>query len=280
MMVNLPFKAEDEMLDKSEAREVAKNEEDKDVTPEGQVGTGPQDKLDDEQKGEQEQQNGEEGYDDADYMPDFIEAVLENPPILPHESKDDFVELFESFEMDYWQRPKTDVEYTWTLQATIARWELLRYERMKVAIIAVQQRSAVEALHRQAYGFKPASKKERHDLRNSAREGSMRFYSEPDYKEEFTKTLERIGFGRHAAEAASFLRALPSLAVVDRLINSTQKRLNNALKNLDAAYATRDREDPMPRSSAALRSDEIRNRRAEATREARKNGNPKANSGQ
>jgi hypothetical protein len=264
MMVNLPFKAEDEMLDKSEAREVAKNEEDKDVNPEGQVGTGPQDKLDDEQKGEQEQQNGEEGYDDADYMPDFIEAVLEDPPILPGECKDDFVALFESFELDSPQRPKTDLEYTWALEATIARWELLRYERLKVGIIAVQQRSAVEALHRKAYGFKPAGKKERYDLRNSAREGSMRFYSEPDYKEEFTKTLERNGFGRHAAEAASFLRALPSLAVVDRLINSAQKRLNDALKKLDAAYAARDPEDPMPRSSAARRTEENQNRRAEA----------------
>jgi hypothetical protein len=268
------------MLDKPEAREVAKNDGDKDVTPEGQVGTGPQDKLDDELKGEQEQQNGEEGYDDADYMPDFIEAVLEDPPILPGECKDDFVALFESFEFDYHQRPKTDLEYTWALQATIARWELLRYERLKVGIIAVQQPSAVEALHIETYGFEPAGKKERHDLRNSAREGAMRFYSEPDYKEEFTKTLERNGFGRHAAEAASFLRALPSLAVVDRLINSAQKRLNEALKKLDAAYAARDPEDPMPRSSAALRTEENQNQRAEAAREARKNGNAKANSGQ
>jgi len=280
MMVNLPFKEEGEMLDKPEAQELANNEEGKDLTPEGQVGTGPQDQLDDEQKRGQEQQNGEEDYDDADYMPDFIDAVLEDPPILPDECKDDFVALFESFEFDYTQRPKTDLEYTWTLEATIVRWELLRYERLKVGIIAVQQRSAVEALHLKTYGLEPASKKERHELRNSAREGSMKFYSEPDYKEEFTKTLERNGFGRHAAEAASFLRALPSLAVVDRLINSAQKRLNNALKKLDAAYAARDREDPMPRSSAAQRAEEKQNRCAEAAREARKNGNAKANNGQ
>lgn len=268
------------MLDKPEAREVAKNEEDTDVTPEGQVGTGSQDKLDHEQKGEQEQQNGEEGDDGADYLPDFIDAVLEDPPILPGECKDDFVALFESFELDYAQRPKTDLEYTWVLGATVAQWELQRYERLKVGIIAVHQRAAVEALHFEAYAVVPADRKERHDLRKSAREGSMRFYSEPDYKVEFTKTLQQNGFGRHAAEAASFVRALPSLAVVDRLINSAQKRLNDALKKLDAAYATRDPEDRMPRSLAALRTEENHDRRAEATREARKNGNAKANSGQ
>jgi hypothetical protein len=72
----------------------------------------------------------EEIYDDNDYIPDFIQELVDDPPILAGESKDGFARLFESFEMDYTQRPKTDLEYFWTYRATVATWEVMRYEHM------------------------------------------------------------------------------------------------------------------------------------------------------
>jgi len=231
--------------------EESRNESEQDLE-QRDVGAKKED-LDDKHQ-DTETEDPEEGYDDTDYLPDFIQEWLDDPPILPNESKDAFAQLFESFEFDYKQRPKTDLEYLSTFQATIAAWELMRYERMKAAIVTNERRSAVESLHRRC-AADPATQDECNDIRKSARDGETKYFTNPEYRKKFAAKLEQAGFGRNAVEAAAFLRALPSLATIDRLIKSAEKRLADCLKRLDAAYAARDPEQPMPRSMAASRTD-------------------------
>lgn len=197
-------------------------------------------------------QSEEEGYDDADYIPDFVQELIDNPPILPGESENAFIQLFESFVYDYKQRPKTDFEYILTYQATVAAWELMRLERLKVAIVMTERRPAAESLHRRS-AADPSTQEESNDIRKSARKGGMMYFTDPDYRKKFGEKLERAGFGTNAVEAAAFVRALGSLTAIDRLIKSAEKRLADCLKRLDAAYAGRDPEQPMRRSIAASR---------------------------
>jgi hypothetical protein len=208
-----------------------------------------------------EPEDSNEGYDDAEYIPDFVQEWLDNPPILPGESKDAFVEMFESFEFGYKQRPKTDFEYMLTFQATVAAWELVRFERLKVAIIMNERRSAVESLHRRC-AADPSSQDECNDIKKSARNGGMTYFTDPVYRKKFAVKLERAGFASNAVEAAALLRALGPLGSIDRLIKSAEKRLADCLKRLDAGYAARDPEQSMPRSLAASRTEDNRYKRA------------------
>jgi hypothetical protein len=224
-----------------------------------------------------ENQTDQVAEDEFDYMPDFIHEILQNPPILPSESRSSFEHLFESFEFGYSQRPKTDLEYFWTMQATISAWELMRYDRMKVAIVSNERRPAVELLHRK-YATEPSTKHQPNEEWRSARDGGMKYFTDPDYRTKFAAKLERAGFAPNAVESQAFLRALPSLATLDRLIKSAEKRLAECFKKLDAAYATRDPEDPMPRSPAALRMDDLARRNSEKMKQARLNGHGKADS--
>ncbi len=53
----------------------------------------------------------EAGFDDADYTPNSIKRLLDNPPLLPGENRDLFVQLFEEFESTDLGRAKTVTEY-------------------------------------------------------------------------------------------------------------------------------------------------------------------------
>ncbi|WP_338699173.1 hypothetical protein V5279_16805 [Bradyrhizobium sp. 26S5] len=201
----------------------------------------------------------DEGWDDTDYTPDFIEDLLDDPPILPNEDKDKFNQLFESFEQNQ-QRPKTDFEYLLTFQATIAAWELMRYEGLKIAIIAKERPGAVKALYRR-YAVDKVAQSEVDQSTLSARNDAMRHFVDPEYQKVFMQKLECDGFGRSAVDAEAFGRALNSLSAIDLLIQSAEKRLADCLKRLEEAYRGRDPEQPMPRSMAARRADDRRRKR-------------------
>ena len=216
--------------------------------------------------------------DNTDYMPDFIQKMVDDPPILPGESAHAFRGVFTSFEWDYTQRPKTDWEYQLTSRAAVAAWELMRYDRMKAAILRNHQRHAAESMHRRSSGIEPMSTLDQKQIESYAQEGTARYFTDPAYRAEFAAHLERSGFAPNGVEGEAFLRALPSLSIVDRLITSTEKRLDKILRQLDAAYAKRHSEQPMPQSIAARRQERLLEK-LEREQESLTNGNKKADSG-
>lgn len=202
----------------------------------------------------------DEGWDDTDYTPDFIEDWLDAPPILPNDDADAFRRLFESFELENQHRPKTDFEYRFTFTATVIAWDLLRYDRIRAAIIAKEGPGAVKVLHRRL-GLDQVAQAEADQPKPPARNASMQYFADPEYRKDFMRKLESYGFGRSAVEAEAFGRALNSLSVIDRLIKSAEKRLADCLKRLEEAYRGRDPEQPMPRSMAAHRAADRRRKR-------------------
>ena len=77
----------------------------------------------------------EAGFDDADYTPNSIKRLLDNPPLLSGEDPVEFGLLFEEFESTDLGRAKTATEYVLVYSAT-----MLTYQRMKVALLLNQQR--------------------------------------------------------------------------------------------------------------------------------------------
>jgi len=222
----------------------------------GEIGDAEQEEEDVAPDFDDNDEELQEDEETREYRPLFIEKMLEAPPILPGESKTDFASVFESYEYDYKppHRPKSDIEYHWVWQATVATWTLMRLERMAAAIVANAQRPAAELLHEKAYGLVPSSKEERRKHKQSAKEGAMDYFLDPDYRRKFDSQLERGGFSTNAVEGEAFLQALPSLTQIERLKKSAKKDRDDALKQLDLVYANRHPDQPMPQSLEVTRT--------------------------
>jgi len=191
--------------------------------------------IEGEEEGEFEQ---EEGFDDTDYVPDFIKAALENPPVLPGESNDEFIQMFESYEYFHNGRAKTLAEYMMVYRATTITWELMRYERLKVKILVYQGRFAAEAVHRRAHEYL-ATEGEPKNISNSGKKWSQHYFTDPEYRKAYAAKLEAAGFGDGAIDAEAFQRSVLSLGHIERLIAGLEKRLFSILKTLDQTYAGR-----------------------------------------
>jgi hypothetical protein len=187
---------------------------------------------------EAEHEVSEVELDDDDYMPYFIKCVLENPPVLPNEKPGEFVLLFEQFEYSHLGRAKTVAEYTIVFNATTLTWELMRYHRMKVAILLNHQRGAVESLFRKTHEGASMAGAES-GLRAMASVNADQWFGDAAYRARAAKLFEAAGYASNAVEAEAFQRSLPTLATIDRLIASAQKRLTSFLKDLERRYGSR-----------------------------------------
>jgi hypothetical protein len=192
----------------------------------------------------------DEGFDDNDYIPIFIQRLIDDPPVLPNESKSEFLQVFESYEFPHNGRPKTDVEYLLVYQATTITFELLRLERMQADIVKMQRRPAAEIIYRMA-SDDVATTDELKDVRAAARKNGRRYFADPEYRKTYVAKLEESGYGAGAVEAEAFRRSLPSVTTLERQKAGLQRRLFDVLKRLDAAFATRDPEMKMPKSLSA-----------------------------
>jgi hypothetical protein len=196
----------------------------------------------------------EEHLDDSDYEPDFVKNLRKNPPLLGNECQVDFEMIFESYEFTHSGRAKTDAEYLLVYQASVLTMQLIRYERMKVAIVSNQRPPAAESLFRRTHDKKAESKDELSEARATARESSSMYFADPEYRKKLASKLEKAGYSSEAVDAEAFLRALHPLATIDRLIASAEKRLMTIIKKLEGCYASRDPEMKMSQSIAAGRA--------------------------
>ena len=189
----------------------------------------------------EDEAEGDDGLDDGDDTPEFIERLLKNPPILPGECQGEFEQLFEKFEYTHLGRAKTVVESILVFNATTLTWELIRYHRMKVAIQLNQQRGALESLFRKTHEGAAMAGAEA-GLRAMASVKAGEWFGHPAHRERAAKRFEAAGYAPNAVEAEAFQRSLVALATIDRLIASAEKRLMSFLKELESRYGARGEE--------------------------------------
>ena len=66
-----------------------------------------------------------------------------------------------------------------------------------------------------------------------------KYYTDTAYKKKSDQKFAAAGYGSDAVDGEAFLRSLPSLASIERLIASAEKRLFNFIKELEARYSAR-----------------------------------------
>ena len=82
----------------------------------------------------------------AHRIPFFIQKQLENPPILPGESKKEFIILFREIEFSAEGGKKIAADYMIDYETTKLMWNLQRIDRMIVAVIRHMRPAAIAAL--------------------------------------------------------------------------------------------------------------------------------------
>jgi hypothetical protein len=194
----------------------------------------------------------EDADDDRDYTPRSIKRLLDNPPLLPGEDPNEFVQLFEEFEYRDSGFAKTATEYILVYTVTMLTWELMRYQRLKVALLLNQQRAAVESLFRKTHdaamvkGTGPA-------LTIEANQSARAWFADPAYRAQAAKKFEAAGYAAGAAEAEAFERSLGALARIENLVASAQKRVMSFLKDLESRFGSRAAEMRMVATKAVGR---------------------------
>jgi hypothetical protein len=162
--------------------------------------------------------------------PEVLRRFLDTTELLPEEDMKDFLQLFDSLE-DY-LKPKTDWDYLVTYQATMLTWDNLRYQKMKVGMLRNHRRAAFESLILKIHvagGLKGVE----WVMKRQANQLGKYWFSDLASRPAIMETLEKAGYPPNAIEVEAFQLALPNLGSIERLIVSTQKRLDQYLKGLE-----------------------------------------------
>ncbi|MGY4258899.1 hypothetical protein ACVI1L_005967 [Bradyrhizobium sp. USDA 4516] len=189
------------------------------------------------------QQKAESQKDAVEGVPLFVRAWLKNPPLLPGESRLELIEIFRSYEQTRAGKAETEAEYWMVCRATTLTAEIMRYERMKVTIMRLQERPAVETMLQKTHPGAAVADAAA-GVRAKCHLDADKYYADPKHKEKSSKDFESAGFGPHAVEGEAFILSLPSLATLEKMIASKEKRLQNIAKELEARYLMRAEQRP------------------------------------
>jgi hypothetical protein len=124
-------------------------------------------------------------------LPQTIQTLLYSPPVLPHESEDQFLALFESFRN--YAKPENIIDYHLVYTATACKWEADRYRFMAVAVTTNRQQAGLATLFEQTSEM-GLGKISQHLVSATARNNSMKCFTDADYREETYFGFEKRGY--------------------------------------------------------------------------------------
>lgn len=189
------------------------------------------------------------------YMPDYIQRMLDNLLLPPGMMASFFRAVFDSVVESMWpHRPKSDLEFLAVFNAAKAIVRLVWLDDLNNRVVHNNRREAVESLYHKLNALVPTSKKEKDEHERAAKEEAMDYFADSDRRDKFSKQLVRGGFGAEAVDTEAFQRSLPSLGKIEVMRKAAIRERDQALKTLERAYSSRDPEQRMPLSISACRN--------------------------
>jgi len=171
--------------------------------------------------------------DALDTIPETIQELLWNPPLLDHENEEQFLKLFESFRA--YAEPENVVDYHLVYNATVCKWETVRYRFMATAVTSNQQQAGLKSLFMQTHSAASVPRAEGLVGMEAAR-NARRCFTDSEYREEAYLDFELMGY---IPDGQAFLLSLPALATIERLAASAEKRYAASMKELEKRRADR-----------------------------------------
>jgi hypothetical protein len=171
-----------------------------------------------------------------DKMPAFIAKLLARPPLLAHEHKEEFLELFETICTD--EDPQTSQEWAIVGDIVCEVWELFRLRGLKVGVLHVnvldsflQERATGYAVVTDLTRPKPAWLAQfRRDLIGVE-------YGDAVAKQRLVTLLASEGFTLDSVLAASFARRIATQLSADKLLEASYRRRNALYADLERLRA-------------------------------------------
>ena len=168
-----------------------------------------------------------------DTIPEIIQELLRNPPLLDHENEEQFLKLFESFRA--YAEPENIIDYHLVYNATVCKLETIRYRFMAMAVTSNQQQAGLKSLYMQTHDDASIPIAARRVSRDAGK-NAKRCFADPEYCEEAYVEFESMGY---IPDGQAFLLSLPALATIERLGASAEKRYAAAIKELEKRRADR-----------------------------------------
>ncbi len=168
-------------------------------------------------------------------IPPAIGAMLENPPLLPNESKEGFDQVYDDF-LDP-LAPETVPQHWLVWDSAILTWEIMRYRRMKVAYMLNQRRAAVGSLIRKA--FQTSAMRALRTAGSDIDDNVERYFTDPEYPSLVAQALDKSGYTIDVVEAEMFARSLDGLSRIEKLIASAEKRLMLFFREMERIHGDR-----------------------------------------
>jgi hypothetical protein len=154
-------------------------------------------------------------------IPAELEGFTHEPCLLPGESR-------REFETVRWMiidnvRPKTCIEWLWTLDLVELSWEILRYRCLKKKILEGFRMAAVESLLQRVDGSGlPAEATG--SMKAYARRNALQWREDQRAAIEIEARLKQSGFDAAALNAEVYLQARDQLEMFDLLMQRAQQR--------------------------------------------------------
>ena len=170
--------------------------------------------------------------------PAFINEVLEDPPLMPGQKRESFINLFEQMELTQAGKAQSELEYTMVLRAAVLTNEVSYYTWIKGKIVRMYEREAVTSLLFESKDH-AGNSRVADALKAVAHSDTNKFYLDAGFKDKSLKKIEAIGFGPDAVEVKALMLSLGVLAQLDAMIAKAEKRLMKFLEQLETSFASR-----------------------------------------
>jgi hypothetical protein len=120
-------------------------------------------------------------------------------------------------------RPESCMEWLWTLDLVELSWEILRYRRLKMRILALDRSAAIEAILLRVDG-EGLPIEAMPMVRQHARRAAADWRTDPEAAVDIEAHLERSGFDQIDINAQMIAKAQEPFVMFDHLMQSAQSR--------------------------------------------------------
>ena len=167
-------------------------------------------------------------------IPLELSALSEPSFLLPCENRQEF-EIIRSTMIEE-VRPRSNIEWLWTLDLVELSWEILRYRRMKQRALHEHRPAAIKAILLRLDGAGIPAADFVHLAVQSGR-SAEEWRQDPDAALEIEARLRRHGFNETSIDAELFCQAGGAFGTFDALLQRAQDRRIRLLREINARRA-------------------------------------------
>ena len=161
-------------------------------------------------------------------VPSDIQDLLGKPPLLKHENKDHYLALMRRLAST--TRPDDFIEWLWVRDVADLTWEIIRWRRLKVALMDSGRQRAIEHFVRQVSAPGPMVSV---DAASDAAILAEKWFTEPKSKKQVDQLLAKHELDAESIAAQAFAQARADLETAEKLLAACEIRRNDALNAIE-----------------------------------------------